>query len=553
MIKKFLPLAILIAIWLFASGQAITKSGISRNSLEFSHRSQDFITRPVNQLTQGQKIVGRFTAKENNLGQLAVRFTSNYKEPSDRIVFRFKPENHHQWYYQAEYNTDQFQNNQLFPFGFPLIEQSKGQSYIFEIESLSGSTESGQIGISQENPPFTSRYTFSPRSVTAISSFLIKKTFNILSNTDFLATSFIFIIPILFYLALVAQRKAYYLILFPLLVIFIDLLVFRKNINAVYWIAFLTATVGSYHTKIRPYLISRIAFAFLVAVPLFVIFDLNPFAEKLSIWFIVLLAVYSIQSIIHQLEQGKKYLNFKQLTQKILHSYSPIIRTKLSTVKFARLTIPVVTFTVGKAKITNLTPRILNLAKTISICITLYLVYSLVSNTLSTIEVYQNFYPSDSFSHFIHQSGPYAAISLLIDMVVGLGLYLVIKNRQTIVFIITPALLLSLFLVTNYVYVNTTQFQYDIRLWSVSPKKATLWDEIKLSGRNFRDMPFKGQVYIDGVEHAVVSWTDKQIVIQADPTKTSSGEIKVIDYYGKESVNTLPIEYYDFDTKELIE
>jgi hypothetical protein len=553
MIKKLLPLAILIAIWIFASGQSITKSGVSRNSLELSHRSQDFITRPVNQLTQGQKIVGRFTAKENNLGQLAVRFTGNYKEPSDRIVFRFKPENHHQWYYQAEYNTDQFQNNQLFPFGFPLIEQSKGQSYIFEIESLSGSTESGQIGISKENPPFTSRYTFSPRSVIAISTFLIKKTFNILSNSDFLATSFIFIIPILFYLALIAHKKAYYLILFPLLVIFIDLLIFRKNINAVYWIAFLTATVGSYHTKIRPYLISRTGFAFLVAVPLFVIFDLNPFAEKLSIWFIVLLAVYSIQSIIHQLEQGKKYLNFKQLTQKILHSYLPTVKPSLSTIKFAHLTFPVITFAVEEVRITRLTPAIQNFAKIVSVLVSVNLIYSLISNTLSTIEVYQNYYPSDSFGHFIQQTGQYAVISLLIGMVIVLGLLFAFRNRQTIVFIITPTLLLSLFLITNHIYINTTWFQYDVRLWSVRPAKATLWDEIKLSGRNFRNMPFQGKVYIDNIEHTVVSWTDKQIVIQADPTKTSSGEIKVIDYYGKESVNTLPIEYYDFDTKELIE
>lgn len=553
MIKKLLPLAILIAIWLFASGQAITKSGVSRNSLELSHRSQDFITRPVNQLTQGQKIVGRFTAKENNLGQLAVRFISNHKEPSDHIVFRFKPENDHQWYYQAEYNTDQFQNNQLFPFGFPLIEQSKGQSYIFEIESLNGSTESGQIGISQDSPPFTSRYTFSPRSVIAISTLLIKKAFNILSNTDFLATSFIFVIPILFYLALAARRKAYYLILFPLLVIFIDLLIFRKNINAVYWIAFLTATVGSYHTKIRPYLISRTGFAFLVAVPLFVIFDLNPFAEKLSIWFIVLLAVYSIQSIIHQLEQGKKYLNFKQLTQKILHSYLPTVKPSLSTIKFAHLTFPVITFAVEEVRITRLTPAIQNFAKIVSVLVSVNLIYSLISNTLSTIEVYQNYYPSDSFGHFIQQTGQYAVISLLIGMVIVLGLLFAFRNRQTIVFIITPTLLLSLFLITNHIYINTTWFQYDVRLWSVRPAKATLWDEIKLSGRNFRNMPFQGKVYIDNIEHTVVSWTDKQIVIQADPTKTSSGEIKVIDYYGKESVNTLPIEYYDFDTKELIE
>lgn len=138
-------------------------------------------------------------------------------------------------------------------------------------------------------------------------------------------------------------------------------------------------------------------------------------------------------------------------------------------------------------------------------------------------------------------------------MVVGLGLFFVIKNHRTLAFIVTPALLLSLFLITNYLYVKTTQFQYDIRLWSVSPRKATLWDGIKLSGRNFRDMPFQGKVYIDGVEHTVISWNDQQIIIQADPTKTSSGEIKVIDYYGKESVNTLPIEYYDFDTKEMVE
>ncbi|QHO63501.1 IPT/TIG domain-containing protein [Candidatus Chazhemtobacterium aquaticus] len=287
---------------------------------------------------------------------------------------------------------------------------------------------------------------------------------------------------------------------------------------------------------------------------IFAILEYNRISERLAIWWYIFFTVGALHlTVTYRLKPGKKYLDSKQLIQEILRSYSPIIKLKLSAVKLAHLTIPVITFTLEEVKITNLVPAILNLTKTCSVFLSLYLVYSLVSNTLSTIEVYQSFYPSNSLNYFIQQTGQYAAISLLIGIVIGLGLFFVIKNRRTLAFIVTPALLFSLFLITNYVYVHTTQFQYDIRLWSVSPKKATLWDEIKLSGRNFRDLPFKGKVYIDGVEHAITSWTDKQIVIQADPTKTSSGEIKVIDYYGKESVNTLPIEYYDFETKELIE
>lgn len=553
MIKKFLPLAILIAIWLFASGQAITKSGISLNTLEISHHSQDFITKPTSQLFQGQKIIGRFTAKDNNLGQLAVRFTSNYKQPSDHIIFRLKPENDDQWYYQAEYNTDQFQDNQLFPFGFPLIEQSKGQSYIFEIESLSGSTESGQIGISQENPPFTSRYTFSPKTAYQVSTVILKKSINITNNTNILINGFVYVAPVIYLLLATYSKNHILLILTPVIFITIDIIVFNFEHSAFFWVSLILVSMCCRHYRIRPDVISKFTFLLLIAIPISLLLFDESITEKLSYWFIVLLAVYSVQSIMYQLESGKKYSGLKQLAHKIYNSFLPVISLRLSHIKLSHLNIPVVIVTVKETKITHLAPVVLNVFKVASVLVSLRLIYLLVINTLNIINVYRNYYPSASLNHFIQQTGQYAAISLLVCFLVGLGLFFVVKNYQTIVFIVMPALLLSLFLTTNYIYVNTTRFQYDVRLWSVRPAKATLWDEIKLSGRNFRDMPFQGKVYIDNVEHTVVSWTDQQIVVQADPTKTSSGEIKVIDYYGKESVNTLPIEYYDFDTKEIIE
>lgn len=119
------------------------------------------------------KINGTFTATTDNLGIISVPFNTHNKSINDKIIFRLKEEAKKDWYYQGAYNTNQFQNDIPFPFGFPIIKNSKNISYMFEIESLEGNS-SEPYSLSKNNPYFFTKYKFSKSELSNNPSILLK-------------------------------------------------------------------------------------------------------------------------------------------------------------------------------------------------------------------------------------------------------------------------------------------------------------------------------------------------------------------------------------------
>lgn len=111
------------------------------------------------ELLKGEKIIGGFEAKNNNLGIVSVLFDTHNQINDDYLQFSIKEIGNSRWYYSNKYKVDQFQNNTYFPFGFPEISNSKGKLYQIEIESLSG-TKGNSVKAVIENTPFLSKYSF---------------------------------------------------------------------------------------------------------------------------------------------------------------------------------------------------------------------------------------------------------------------------------------------------------------------------------------------------------------------------------------------------------
>ena len=111
-------------------------------------------------LMQGQTINAEFVAQSNNLGILAIRFGTYKRAGSDIIIFRIKENSEKEWYYQTNYKVDQFQDNQLFTFGFPVIVNSKGKIYKFQIESTLGK-KGDAVYVSSSEPIFVTKYKYS--------------------------------------------------------------------------------------------------------------------------------------------------------------------------------------------------------------------------------------------------------------------------------------------------------------------------------------------------------------------------------------------------------
>lgn len=113
-------------------------------------------------LKSGEITRGVFTASENFLGTISIRFNAFERINSDTLLFRLKEKGSSKWYSENSYMVDQFTGLPFFPFGFPPIISSKGKIYIVELESLRG-TPKDSIGISIGKPSIQIGYYY-PRS-----------------------------------------------------------------------------------------------------------------------------------------------------------------------------------------------------------------------------------------------------------------------------------------------------------------------------------------------------------------------------------------------------
>ncbi len=141
-----------------------------------------------NHLLAGEKVSGKFKATGDNFGIFLFRFAKLSAKISDVVTFRIKKEGDDKWYYENNYNASQFQPDQYFTFGFPPFINSKNNTYIFEIESLSGTYKNG-IGTSLTEPKVAVAYKYSIRdlkNLNTLSSFTSKKLKYVLENVNFL-------------------------------------------------------------------------------------------------------------------------------------------------------------------------------------------------------------------------------------------------------------------------------------------------------------------------------------------------------------------------------
>jgi len=167
------------------------------------YSQQYLISYKKGELYQGEKIVGEFKARQNYLGIVGFRFWTFWRLNDDFLIFRIREKGATEWYYQNKYKADQFQPNQYFTFGFPVIETSKGKTYIFEIESLQG-RPGVAVGISEMNPVFIVKYKY-PKSQVTVSlgqffSFGLAKLSNLARKAEFNGAIFIYLTPLLLYL-----------------------------------------------------------------------------------------------------------------------------------------------------------------------------------------------------------------------------------------------------------------------------------------------------------------------------------------------------------------
>lgn len=198
--------------------------------ITYSKAPGDMITPMEKPLMKGEIITGEFVAKSNNLGTLAIRFGTYKRAGSDVIIFKIKEKNEKDWYYQTNYKVDQFQDNELFTFGFPVIANSEGKIYDFQIESTLG-RKNDAIYVSSREPIFVTKYKYSlkyaVRNIGDTVTFLKRKIIIPSPTLKDVLQQLLYLTPLIFYVffALFSKNlgaKVYYGCLL-LLIIFVVL------------------------------------------------------------------------------------------------------------------------------------------------------------------------------------------------------------------------------------------------------------------------------------------------------------------------------------------
>ena len=253
-------------------------------------------------LFKGEKISGDFIAKENDLGIIIVRF-NKYVKPDfrgeDVLSFKLKEKGAKDWYYFNNYRSGSVENQLLFPFGFPVVENSKGKEYQFEIESLFGNS-SNALEISKDMPVLITAYQFPKSEITASKlrflSFLIKKTITSLTSFDFILSSVLFMLPLIFYIVwLLFLKKFTFAGKFLTFALIILVLLDTFFIKEVY-IGILLGLIAGFMYAIKANKItSRYIFSLVIILislwTVLIYLNMSSFSTKLNIWVYVFMVM----------------------------------------------------------------------------------------------------------------------------------------------------------------------------------------------------------------------------------------------------------------------
>ncbi len=326
--------AILLLVWAVLTVGYIKKtSGL--NILQYNYQKSDFKPYKDTRLFKGEKLKAEIVSKSNKLGIISVRFNNFEHINDDVIIYRIREKGQKDWYYQNEHTAGQFQPHGLFTFGFPLIENSEGKTYQFELESKKG-TGKESVALSKLDPVLVTKHEYSKSALMAsrntLKEFFLKKAENLSKDTDFIISSLIYILPLLFYMLtfIISDKPGAYLnkqvagfnkekkalsgqlklAAIPLPFILLDVIFVEEIFHT---ILIVIASVWIF-IIINFKLESRTSFVlslfFLGLCPLLLIINLDTFAEKSAIWAYVFLAT----GVMHQILITRKRVSTKLTT-----------------------------------------------------------------------------------------------------------------------------------------------------------------------------------------------------------------------------------------------
>jgi hypothetical protein len=322
---KYFAIPIFLAVlWLALSLLNVNKNA-GLTVLAYPHGIKDTKEWKTQELLAGEKATGEFTARDNNLGIVAVRFNTFFRINDDVVRFRIKDKGDKSWDYENDYTTPQFQPNQLFTFGFPIIPDSSGKTYEFEIESLQGERENA-VALSTITPVYVTKYQYAKELILSdrdyATTFLYKKTLNSVTNADFLLASFAYALPLLVYLIWLLFFNKYlynkYRLVFVPIILMLAVAVMdaTRNDSIVLGLTLLWGFTALAY-RLQSTISLSLALILVMLSPVLLYLSLDDFSKNIAMWGYLLLVVGVAQAIWEMKTNNKKLVSLSEFAQKI--------------------------------------------------------------------------------------------------------------------------------------------------------------------------------------------------------------------------------------------
>lgn len=547
-VKIIIPLS-LLCLWAILTLDYISKNDFGVFSLVSFSRYESLLFTKSNNLQKNDRVRGELIAEHQNLSVISVGFLTHERVNHDKLEFRIKEENAKDWYYKESFDTSKFLPGGRFFFRFPAIKDSRWKKYQFEIESLSGQV-SQSVSINPSNPTVINYYVFSKTELVgdpkSAFHFLKNKIDYLFKDKMFLYFFSIYSLPFVFYLSLFIRGVNY-----KMPIILLSLLMANdirlRNIysDLIYAAIFFAGIILLLKYKIDSVVLAPQVAILIAIMTIAAITNQYILVEKIASWVYVSLAIVASHRII------SGYMSISSeiyLSQFITDFRVSLQKLTAGTYFMMSKNIPVrpvtpseIRFQAGTTFKSRFARQIKSTAAIIVWIPLIYYLVAIVKNLFSYQKVFLDHYPVNQVNIFTTKTGVY----LVALYIASSFLFLVVsrimnKIKQPVIALM---IILGVIRFQDIIYNRTTGFKNQPIVWSARGNNTTeAWVDVFVTGRNLRDLPFKGKVFIDGVEQRIIRWSDKEVVFRTDPTITKSGKIEVVTHDGKKT-NSLDYNY----------
>ena len=215
LIRLLIPI-ILFSLWIILTISYIFSLDTAFSVISYVEPNNTFKNITYNRLLKNDSLDGSFVASENNLGIVQIKFQTFFRPAyadEDKILFELRQSRSATWYYKGVYRGGLIYGSPYFPFGFPVITNSKGKSYEFRIVSLRG-TESNSVALAQGGTIISTKYKYTRsellQSKSFFVSFILRKIYNAFDSTEVIFSSIVYALPLIVYLSIFMLRKQIY-------------------------------------------------------------------------------------------------------------------------------------------------------------------------------------------------------------------------------------------------------------------------------------------------------------------------------------------------------